>query len=247
LQTAELYFDALLALKGVPPDQLNLPLMRFLSVCGKNLSMSQSQLFQDIFAIFCHNGKKNGFFVEFGATDGVSLSNTYVLEKHFAWQGILAEPAKRWHSSLKSNRSAAIDTRCVWTTSKQLLPFVEADIGELSTLTQFESSDSHTDSRKTGKRYDVETVSLNDLLHTHNCPQVIDYMSVDTEGSEFEILSNLDFNRYRVGVFTIEHSYTPKREDIRRLLTSKGYLNIFEAVSKWDDWFVHKSMFNPSP
>ena len=74
----------------------------------KNLRFSKSQLRQDLFVLSEHNFKENGFFVEFGSTNGVDLSNTYILETKFNWKGILAEPAKIWHSSLKDNRSAAM-------------------------------------------------------------------------------------------------------------------------------------------
>lgn len=57
--------------------------------------------------------KQNGFFVEFGATNGIDLSNTYLLETEFGWNGILAEPDKYWHTSLIANRTAIIDIRCV--------------------------------------------------------------------------------------------------------------------------------------
>ena len=47
-----------------------------------------------------------------------------------------------------------------------------------------------------GAKYKVETISLNDMLELHNAPLIIDYLSIDTEGSEYEILSCLDFELY---------------------------------------------------
>ena len=54
------------------------------------MSKSRSQLRQDLFVIFELKGKKRGYFVEFGATNGIDLSNTYLLETEFSWTGILA-------------------------------------------------------------------------------------------------------------------------------------------------------------
>ena len=59
----------------------------------KMLPRSRSQLRQDIFVLCTLDFKRNGFFVEFGATNGVDLSNSYLLETEFNWTGILAEPA----------------------------------------------------------------------------------------------------------------------------------------------------------
>ena len=53
----------------------------------------KSQIGQDLFALYALDWKRSGYFVEFGATNGVDLSNTFLLEKDFAWTGILAEPA----------------------------------------------------------------------------------------------------------------------------------------------------------
>lgn len=53
----------------------------------------QSQASQDVFALVANGFKRGGYFVEFGATNGKSISNTYVLEKEFGWTGIVAEPA----------------------------------------------------------------------------------------------------------------------------------------------------------
>src|SRR6056297_216441 len=63
----------------------------------ENLNFSKSQLRQDLFVLSELGFKQHGFFVEFGATNGIDLSNTYLMEARFGWNGILAEPARLWH------------------------------------------------------------------------------------------------------------------------------------------------------
>jgi hypothetical protein len=84
----------------------------------------------------------------------------------------------------------------------------------------------------------VRTISLNDLLQKHNAPAEIDYLSIDTEGSEFEILNAFDFSKHRVKVITCEHNYTEMREKIFKLLTENGYSRIYVEFSGFDDWYV---------
>ena len=160
------------------------------------------------------------------------------MEKEFQWNGVLAEPAQMWHRELRQNRSVSIETKCVWKESGQTVKFNETEIGDLSTIDSFSEKDLHSEARKSGTRYDVETISLIDLLETHNAPKVIDYLSIDTEGSEYEILRNFDFDRYQFKVITCEHNNTPQREKIYDLLTRNGYMRKFEALSKYDDWYV---------
>ena len=74
----------------------------------------KSENFQDIFAMLVLQKQKNGFFVEFGATDGIEGSNTYFMEKTLGWSGILAEPGRCWHERLNDNRTAYISHKCVW-------------------------------------------------------------------------------------------------------------------------------------
>tara|TARA_R110000868_G_scaffold18172_28_gene79189 strand:- start:18424 stop:19038 length:615 start_codon:yes stop_codon:yes gene_type:complete len=199
------------------------------------LDHSKSQLRQDLFALARLDFKKNGFFVEFGATNGVDLNNTWLMETAFGWSGILAEPARNWQAELTANRACAIEKRCVWRASGETLQFTEAPRGENSAISTFVSK-----SRKLrGTSYDVTTISLNDLLAEHGAPEVIDYLSVDTEGSEFDILNALDFDRWSFRILTVEHNFAPQREDIHALLTSKGYARVLEDVSRFDDWYVN--------
>lgn len=198
---------------------------------------SRAQLFQDLFVLFSLSQKREGFFVEFGATDGVELSNTLLLERSYNWNGILAEPAKCWHKDLMTNRHCVIDTRCVWTESGKVLEFNEVTDRELSTITSYSNQDGHSGSRRMGKTYPVDTISLDDLLSSNDAPNRIDYLSVDTEGSEFEILRAFDFQKYDVKVITVEHNFTMNRDAIHSLLESRGFSRVFEKFSMWDDWY----------
>jgi FkbM family methyltransferase len=211
----------------------------------KNLRFSKSQLRQDLFVLSELSFKQNGFFVEFGATNGVELSNTHLMETKFNWNGILAEPAKIWHSSLKSNRSAAIETDCVWRATGETLLFNEVNDGnhkgELSTIDSFSNTDNYRAARELeSNKYEVNTISLEDMLKKHNAPKQIDYLSIDTEGSEFEILNSFDFNEYDIKVITCEHNYTANREKIYALLSKNGYERKLSEYSMFDDWYVKR-------
>ncbi len=199
---------------------------------------SQAQLWQDLFVLHELNFKRNGFFVEFGATNGMTLSNTYLLEKKFGWNGILAEPARTWHQDLARNRTAVIEKKCVWSKSDDVLMFNQTDVAELSTINAYSGSDFHEASRKNGTTYAVDTISLVDLLRVHQAPAMIDYLSIDTEGSEFEILKNFDFKEFKFRVITCEHNDTPERDKIYSHLTAHGYARKYTELSKFDDWYV---------
>ncbi|MCY0149680.1 FkbM family methyltransferase [Hoeflea sp. G2-23] len=202
-------------------------------------ALSRSQIFQDAFVQWALKGKREGFFCDFGATDGVFLSNSYALETNFGWTGICAEPATSWHQGLRHNRPGAIvEPRCVWSKSGEQLTFSESASRELSTLTQFEDSDSHSRRRRGAKNYQVETISLNDMLEQHAAPADFDYLSIDTEGSELAILEAFDMQRWRPAVITVEHNYTANRQVIHDLLVNAGYRRVLPEVSLFDDWYV---------
>ena len=208
------------------------------------LSESRSQLRQDLFVLSQLKFKTGGFFVEFGATNGIDLSNTYLLEKEFDWTGVLAEPARCWHNALQRNRKASIETCCVWKDSHSSLVFNEVDSAEFSTISSYSDVDLHKETRKHRREYNVSTISLLDLLVKHKAPKIIDYLSIDTEGSEFEILDAFDFSKYRFRVVTCEHNHTSTREKIFELLTKNGYSRILENISNFDDWYISDEL-NP--
>ena len=113
-------------------------------------------------------------------------------------------------------------------------------LNSLSTITSYEKSDNHANARDKGNAYKVKTISLTDLLSFHNAPSDIDYLSIDTEGSEYDILESHDFNKYSFKIITCEHNFTSRRNEIFRLLLSKGYERKYlrNDKSDFDDWYV---------
>jgi FkbM family methyltransferase len=211
---------------------------RFLSHCMANVHSSHAQFLQDLWVSFELNSLRQGFFVEFGATNGVKFSNSLYLERELGWRGILAEPARCWHAGLYANRAGDIDKRCVWTATGERLLFNQPEIAAHSTIDAFWDSDGHAETRRNGERYEVETVSLNDLLVHWNAPRRIDYLSIDTEGSELAILEAFDFDRWDLRLISVEHNHTAKRQELLAFLTAKGFRRRFETLSNVDDWYV---------
>lgn len=200
----------------------------------------RSQLDQDLWVLHETQEKRGGYFVEFGACDGVTLSNTLLLEREYGWSGIVAEPNPRWHKALKANRKCEIDLRCVMAESGKTEPFIAAAAAELGGVKRTLADDANASARSMHVEILVPTISLNDLLREHKAPRVIDYLSCDTEGSEVEILSAFDWDAYDVRLVTVEHNRTAAQEQLRALLTSKGFEVKLEGISEWDLWAVKR-------
>lgn len=200
---------------------------------------SLSQLGQDLWALEMSGFKRGGYFVEFGATDGVSLSNTYLLEKEYGWTGLLAEPNPAFLEKLRANRRSTVSDACIAAATGREVEFVFAD--EFGGIADFSDDGAHKDRReayrKTGAVARLKTISLNDFLKQNDAPKEIDYISVDTEGSEFEILNAFPFSAWNVRCWTIEHNFTPNRARIHKLMTSHGYQR---KEAQWDDWYFRE-------
>lgn len=217
--------------------------VRFIGKCLSLVDKSQAQNFQDVWVLHETGLKKNGFYVEFGGTDGITSSNSYLLAKEFDWDGIIAEPNPVWHKELYQNRGndTSISTDCVYTESGKTLEFLAVKEADLSTIQGFGNDDEHSSKRQDSNIISVKTISLFDLLQTQYAPYDIDYISVDTEGSEYDILETffLTNRKYNVRTFTVEHNFNVDfRIKLFKLMTENGYTRKFPEFSRWDDFYV---------
>ena len=216
----------------------------------RNKEDIKSQLYQDMFASFVIGDKFEKTFFEFGATNGIDLSNSYTLERYLNWKGVLSEPSPQWHDELKKNRPYTnIISECIWSESNKELNFFVSDVGVLSSLENFKESDKismpgNTQARvKNGKNIIVKTISLNDVIEKQFNSKSPSYISIDTEGSEYEILKNFNFKKYKPLVFTIEHNFTELQLKIDKLMYSNDYIRVFKSLTTFDAWYVEKNVF----
>jgi FkbM family methyltransferase len=198
---------------------------------------SYSQIGQDLFVLDYFNNVKGGYFVEVGALNGIVLSNTYLLEKNFDWKGVCIEPSPDHYNKLVANRKCVCSDKAAYSESGLTLEFVKKYDGLLSGLKDHYDFGFFSES-PVEKIIAVKTSTLTDILDENDAPKYIHYLSLDTEGSEVEILKGIDFGKYTFGIISIEHCHRiQSRIDQRAILEKNGY--VFLKQNDFDDYYVY--------
>ena len=209
----------------------------FLGFVSDILPHSYAQRFQDLWFLWETGFRRTGYFVEFGALNGRDFSNTYTLEKS-GWNGIVAEPHPDCEASIRAHRTCNISTKCVYSRSGETVTFnIVKGRPALSSVGHLTVQDDKQALRSNFRAIEVPTISLNDLLSGFKAPSVVDCLSIDTEGSEPEILEAYDFQKRPINCICVEHNGV-SRDRLFDLLTRNGYRRKFEDVSGHDDWYV---------
>ena len=199
----------------------------------------QGEYLQDYWAIAECGFKTNGSFVEFGAANGKEISNTYILENQYSWNGILSEPARSFKDELLKNRKCAIDYRAVWDVSAEKLQFMENKDAFLSSLHSKENANTLGEKES----YLVETITLTDLLKSHSAPKIIDFCSIDVEGFEYKILKKFFSDGiYLINHIAVEHNWRADRNLLTDLFLENGYIQKYMHLSQRDYWFSRISI-----
>ncbi len=187
-----------------------------------------SQYKQDEFANdhFFKN-KKDGVFIDIGAYDGVCISNSYFFEKHLDWKGICIEPIPEIYETLRTNRNCYCVQGCI-ADYEDIVPFlrIKALAVFSGIVEKYDSKHTAVVAREMEKINDsseiisVKTFLLNNLLEKHEFYH-IDFLSIDTEGGELDILQSIDFDKFDIDVITVENNYYDP--EYKKFLESKEY------------------------
>ncbi len=208
--------------------------------------MFYSQIAQDEWVYSVLGDKKNGYFIELGGGNGISLSNTLFFERTLQWDGICIEPNPAFRDAIRSNRTCNISYNCVSDIDNVEIDF--AACGLLSGIVETAESETIKDNI-----IKVKTKTLKRILDEFNAPKTIDYLSLDVEGHEYRILQSFPFDEYQINCITVEHNEphhgSEKRNKIRKLLEENRYVFIKgnDDVNNWghgpiDDFYVHSSI-----
>lgn len=209
---------------------------------GSQLKLSENG--QDFFALENSCYKEHGFFVDLGSADGITGSNTFILEKFYKWNGICVDPNPVFMQSLFNCRDSHVSTLCVYSETGKILPFKFCCDDSQFFGWNFRAGLTHhvdavdSNIEKSFRTINVLTISLNDLLELYAAPTHIDYVSLDTEGSEYSILKTFDFSKYSVKSFTIEYDNEKNRQQIFNLLSSNGYTRTEDRYTGQEDWYT---------
>ena len=191
------------------------------------------------------DGKKNGFHVDIGAFDGIHFSNTYTFEQN-GWRGICVEPNPEIFVICKENRpgSICLHEACTGNPQQKKIRFYVEEMGLLSTAIMDEErlKDIEQRYRKRGleftgmKEMEVTARTFNEILEQYGPKdRKIDFVSIDTEGDEINILQNIDFDTYDIRVVVVEYDKIEEQEMIR-VLREKGNYRLVRQT-------IHNSVF----
>jgi FkbM family methyltransferase len=192
---------------------------------------------------------KNGVFIDVGAHDGISGSNTYFFEKDLNWSGICFEPNPNVFDELIKNRNCTCLQNAVYNTSKQInflkcSGYTEMLSGIIDSYDENHINRINTENLLFNSKSDiinVNSITLDDVIKEHNL-KIIDYISIDTEGSEFEIISSINFNNVHINIINYEDNYpnTDKSNKTINLLLDNNF--VFWHKIGGDNVFYNKNI-----
>ncbi len=161
--------------------------------------------------------KENGFYIELGANDGITYSNTAFFEYEKNWKGILIEPSLIKYQECLKNRPNNIVLNYACVSNDYDKEFISGDFNSGSMMSSINGV-------RLGDRnlVDVKATTLEKILDEHHKDKSIDFLSLDTEGYELNILKGLNLSKYRPRYMLIE-VYNWDYDNIVKYLEESNY------------------------
>ena len=186
----------------------------------------QSQHGEDRWLDKYFSQKQHGFFVEVGAYDGIVLSNTYHFEKERGWTGVLVEPDVKKAKLCRENRANSRIFECAAVGSNNIkeVSFHQVDGGEVySTINLIDSHRQRIEEYGLAHHeVKVRAMTLDQIL-TESQACRIDFVSIDVEEAELEVLKGFDIKKWKPRIVIVESNSSERKREIRDYFVRNGY------------------------
>tara|TARA_Y100000034_G_scaffold38278_2_gene47024 strand:+ start:6654 stop:7277 length:624 start_codon:yes stop_codon:yes gene_type:complete len=169
---------------------------------------------------------KGGFFVEVGACHGKHVSSCHELEK-LGWDGICVEPNSSYYKNLIRSRKVPCENSCLLDKEGEII-FFECDGIGRTIDSLLKSKQWRKEVLRNGKITKKQTMTLENLLIKYDAPKTIEFLAMDIEGSELQVLRNFPFDKYKIIAIALEGN------SCTRLLKRRGYVEVFNPWSLID-------------
>jgi hypothetical protein len=183
-----------------------------------------SQLCQEAFALAYTNCEKKPYYLEIGAFHPEQYSNTASLRKYMGWTGLSVDPSRDSHEAFVA---AGLGEH-----------FLNMGVGVASGTAHFFSNGafSQTLREPSACTSEIKIIGIRELVELH---ADIDYVSLDIEGGEVDVIRAFPWEICKPSVFTIEHNYDDVvKKDLQHLMENQGYRRVLDSVTNFESWFV---------
>ena len=197
----------------------------------------KSQLHQDMWAAEQNGCKKRGFYVDMGSGHGTNISNTVLLDQKYGWDGLCIDANPRG----MEERSCAVESAVLYDKSGKTVTFKDAAYQDLAGISEHIKGEWHRNQTKNASTKKVVTKSVRDVFRDHTVPPIVDYLNVDVEGAEFNILQGMVkervFENHCFRNISLEHNFVqPERDEMRKLLEQQKYTYV--GSEAFDDYYT---------
>jgi FkbM family methyltransferase len=211
-------------------------------------NLFQGQNAEDVLLWNFFERKITGFFVDVGAYDGVTFSNTYAFEQ-MGWRGVLVEADAQAAEACRRNRPRSIVVNAAAGPPESQGTATLHRVGGKPGLEMVSFTRAHPKHLDRCRRdggvistIKVPCRTLDDILMEVGA-DCIDFVSIDVEGAELEVLRGFDLHRHKPCVIVIENAYDGQL--IRDYLKARGYRSAVEV--EFNEFFVRQGETHPLP
>ena len=182
---------------------------------------------------------KNGFFIEIGAYDGIIGSNCCHFEKFLNWEGIAIEASKIQYDKLKNNRKCKTVNKAISNKIKDV-EFVEVIEGltQMSGINNENNTAIEIINNNKNSKTKISKITTTTFEEEIKSNLEIDYLSIDIEGEELDLLKSIDFNKYTIKVISVENN-VPDKFNYNTFFKSKNF-SFFDRIGQDEIFFNNR-------